>query len=436
MLKSQAGRRFARKTSVLGLLGTGVLFAGSAFTLLTATEAQAAVTKQFSYTCSGGPFTWSTSTISVTLSAPDSVTAGSSFDVTVGTPLLTLTGPANAATNLQVTATITPTPGTSSESGTAKTGVAVGASATTVPVSEVKYKVSVPTGTTGKVSVKPETLKLGLASPSGGSQATCMPSSTTDVLEVPIGTGGGGGTTGTDVVQYECTGPTASEVHDVEVKVELTMPTSAKVGEQFAIKWKGTYTTGKELKAPSTGQTISPKIFAYAALTGVSGLTSATGEGTTTVTAGQPITLPVAAFDLKATANTAGTATVKPGKINFGADTATGTTPAISCTVQNDTALKTYTLTVGAATSPTSSSTTTSSPKPTKTTTAYVTVTPSATKSKTKQRNSQTPKAGADTGAGGEMGPDGRVFILTGSALVAAAAVGGLWMRRRGVSRS
>nr|WP_055505060.1 hypothetical protein [Nonomuraea pusilla] len=432
MLKSQAGRRFARKTSVLGLLGTGVLFAGSAFTLLTATEAQAATPKTYAYTCSGGPFT--NTAISVTVTPPDSATAGGNFELALGIPALMIASTSTPqTTNLQVTATLTPTPGSVFDAG-AKTGPSVPSAATSVLASEVKYKISVPTGSTGSVSVKPGELRLALAS-SSTSVTTCTTTST-EAVTVPIGTGGGGGTTGTDVVQYECTGPTASEVHDVEVKVELTMPTSAKVGEQFAIKWKGTYTTGKELKAPSTGQTISPKIFAYAALTGVSGLTSATGEGTTTVTAGQPITLPVAAFDLKATANTAGTATVKPGKINFGADTATGTTPAISCTVQNDTALKTYTLTVGAATSPTSSSTTTSSPKPTKTTTAYVTVTPSATKSKTKQRNSQTPKAGADTGAGGEMGPDGRVFILTGSALVAAAAVGGLWMRRRGVSRS
>ncbi|MER7505533.1 hypothetical protein AB0L05_34465 [Nonomuraea pusilla] len=432
MLKSQAGRCFARKTSVLGLLGTGVLFAGSAFTLLTATPAQAATPKTYTYTCSGGPFT--NTSISVTVTPPDSATAGGNFELALGIPALTLATASQAATNVQVTATLTPTPGSVFDPG-AKTGGSVAAGTTSAPLSNVTYKIAVPTGSTGNVSVKPGELRLALAS-SSTSVTTCTTTST-EAVTVPIGTGGGGGTTGTDVVQYECTGPTASEVQDVEIKVELTMPTSAKVGEQFAIKWKGTYTTGKELKAPSTGQTISPKIFAYAALTGISGLTSATGDAATgAITAGGIIPLPQTAFDVKTTAHTAGTATVKPAKVNFGVDNNSGNQPAISCTVQNDTALKTYTLTVGAGTSPTSSSTPTSSPKPTKTTTAYVTVTPSATKSTTKRRSSQTPKAGADTGAGGEMGPDGRVFILTGSALVAAAAVGGLWMRRRGVSRS
>ncbi|WP_188197008.1 hypothetical protein [Nonomuraea sp. SYSU D8015] len=74
--------------------------------------------------------------------------------------------------------------------------------------------------------------------------------------------------------------------------------------------------------------------------------------------------------------------------------------------------------------------TTSSTPRPTRTSTATVTVTPSESR-----RNSRTPKAGADTGAGGEMGPDGRMFILTGAALIAAATVGGLVMRRRNATR-
>ncbi|MEU6730774.1 hypothetical protein ABZ917_44295 [Nonomuraea wenchangensis] len=75
---------------------------------------------------------------------------------------------------------------------------------------------------------------------------------------------------------------------------------------------------------------------------------------------------------------------------------------------------------------------TTSTPRPTKTTTEIVTVTPS---SKQSTRKSQTPKAGADTGLGGTMGPDGRTFILAGTALIGAAAVGGLLMRRRNATR-
>ncbi|MEU6720935.1 hypothetical protein ABZ897_56580 [Nonomuraea sp. NPDC046802] len=78
---------------------------------------------------------------------------------------------------------------------------------------------------------------------------------------------------------------------------------------------------------------------------------------------------------------------------------------------------------------PTPSNTPTSgTPKPTKTSTVFKTVTP-------KESRSQTPKAGADTGAGGTMGPDGRMFILTGTALIGAAAVGGLVMRRRNAAK-
>lgn len=44
---------------------------------------------------------------------------------------------------------------------------------------------------------------------------------------------------------------------------------------------------------------------------------------------------------------------------------------------------------------------------------------------------SRTPEGGAATGGGGEMGPDGRVFVLVGSLLVLGAAAAGLFLRRR-----
>lgn len=79
-------------------------------------------------------------------------------------------------------------------------------------------------------------------------------------------------------------------------------------------------------------------------------------------------------------------------------------------------------------TTPTPTATSTS-PRPTTTHTKTETVTPTGSTT----RKSQTPKAGADTGAGGTMGPDGRLFILTGTVLVGAAAAGGLIMRRRSI---
>ncbi len=85
-------------------------------------------------------------------------------------------------------------------------------------------------------------------------------------------------------------------------------------------------------------------------------------------------------------------------------------------------------------TTPTNTPTTTpTSPRPTTTRTRIVTETPRVTTTTTK--SSRTPKAGADTGGGGTMGPDGRMFVLTGSALILAAGIGGLLMRRRTVSK-
>ncbi|KAB8188842.1 hypothetical protein FH608_042965 [Nonomuraea phyllanthi] len=419
---SQAWRRLAQKTSAVGLVSTFVIFAGSLLAL--PAPAQAAATKQFNYTCSSGPF--SNTSISVGLSAPDSVTVGQGFDLTVNIPSLTIATHPTSATTLQANLDMTVTGGTAATG--VKTGPQITTTQTSVTASSVTYRITVTAGTTTKVSVKPGDLKLAFAS-NVSSVTTCRPpTSTTDVLDVPIGTGSGNGTN-TDVVEYKCVGPATTDTQDVEIKVEMTMPTSARVGQQFAIKWKGTYTAGKELKAPTTGQTITAKVFAYASLTGISGLTSATGEGSTgTITAGQIVTLPTTQIDLKSTANAAGTATVKPAKVNFGSDTATGNQPKIECTVQNESELKTYTFAVGnASTSPTPSPSPTpsnTSPRPTRTATHTVTVTPT-------QKKSQTPKAGADTGGGGEMGPDGRLFIVTGTALIVAAAAGGLIMRRR-----
>ncbi|MCF6472787.1 hypothetical protein FAF44_30975, partial [Nonomuraea sp. MG754425] len=344
MLLSQAGRRLVHTTSALGLMGTLVVFVCSLFIVSTPATASAAAPKTFAYTCDGGPFT--NTSLSVSLSAPDSVAAGQSFALTVNIPALTLQTAPTTATTAQATLTLTPTGGTISDTA-AKTLGQVAAGATSVTPGTITYQVAVTAGTTTNVTIKPSTLTLALAS--AATTLTSCSTTSTEVLTVPIGTGGGGGDgTGTDLVQYECTGPAATDIQDVEIKVELTMPTSAKIGEQFAIKWKGTYTAGKELKAPATGQTVAARLFAYASLTGITGLTSATGEGVTgAVTAGQIITLPTATIDLKTTASTAGTATVKPAAVNFGANTATGTTPAIECEVQNTTALKEYRFTVG-----------------------------------------------------------------------------------------
>ena len=115
---------------------------------------------------------------------------------------------------------------------------------------------------------------------------------------------------------------------------------------------------------------------------------------------------------------------MKPGALNF------GTSPSdlsIECEVQNKDDLETYPLTVGSATQTTPSET--ASARPTRTVTTTVTA------AETHTANRRTPPGGAETGGGGDAGPDGRVFVLTGL-FVTVAAGAGLVLRRRAVSRA
>jgi hypothetical protein len=94
-------------------------------------------------------------------------------------------------------------------------------------------------------------------------------------------------------------------------------------------------------------------------------------------------------------------------------------------------------VTVGASqpgTSP-SPTVTPTTPKPTTTITQTVTAKPVEEDDGDDEQVTRTPGGGAATGGGGALGPDGRVFVLTGSLLVIAAGVGGLFLRRRGSVR-
>ncbi|MEO3875359.1 hypothetical protein ABGB18_41810 [Nonomuraea sp. B12E4] len=436
MLTSQAWRRLAHKTSTLGLASTLIAFVGSVFILSTPTAASADVTKQFSYTCSNGPFT--NPTLQVGLSAPDSVTAGQTFELKVNIPTLTLTDGPQTATTVQATLALTPTGGTVTDTGP-KTGAQVPANTTDVQASSVVYKVSVAAATTSKVSVRPGELRLALANASTVA-TTCTPSSTTEVLDVPIGTGGGGNN-GDEVVTYNCnlSPDTASDPEDdypaeVDIRVAMTTPTNATANADAQITWTNTIETGSDpLPIPTGFPTGTPKIFATVKASGAGSPASASGEASLTGVTGNEIRT-ISSVTVKLKPTSTGTVTLTPGDLVFGAAT-TGTTtaPAIKCTAPT-TNLPTFTFQVAAATSsPTPTNTTptptntTPTPTGTRTSTATVTVTP------TSRRTSQTPKAGADTGGGGMMGPDGRMFILTGTVLIGAAAAGGLIMRRRSI---
>ncbi|MFD1537356.1 hypothetical protein [Nonomuraea guangzhouensis] len=168
---------------------------------------------------------------------------------------------------------------------------------------------------------------------------------------------------------------------------------------------------------------------------------TATATQLTAVPQNSPMPLPTMAIVVKPTAT--GTVAIKGG--NFALKVNSSTWYTCSPGVSGGPSMNLVVSTAPASTptgTPTTSSTpsttptttpTSSSPKPTKTHTKIVTKTPTATKTTTK--SSKTPKAGADTGGGGDMGPDGRMVVLTGSLLILAAGVGGLVLRRRTISK-
>ncbi|MBN6052352.1 hypothetical protein JYK22_10455, partial [Nonomuraea sp. RK-328] len=231
-----------------------------------------------------------------------------------------------------------------------------------------------------------------------------------------------------DVVQYSCTGDSVP-AQTVRIRVTLTMPTSAVVGEQFSITWSGTYEAGSELKVPTAGLGAGASLYAHAGISGLPQLTSATGAGTLgTLTPGQALPLP-STVEMKATASSAGTGSVRPGAINIGT---TENAPLIECDVTGAGQLSAYTLTVAAGGTdpdPDSSSSPDASSSDSDTS-DFSDSSDSAEPESTRKRSSVVPKAGAETGGGGEAGPDGRTLVLGGSALIMAAGVGGLLTRR------
>ncbi|MGV9772225.1 hypothetical protein [Streptosporangium sp. NPDC003464] len=245
---------------------------------------------------------------------------------------------------------------------------------------------------------------------------------------------------GTDIVDYRCTTTGVAEKQDIKVKVELTVPADATTGQPMTIGWRGTYVDDTTaLRAPTAGLADGTKLYAYASISGLAGLTSATGVGElATLGVGRVVPLPTTVVPLKTESSDAGTATVKPAAINFG----TGPKgPSIQCEVQNSAALTTYPLTVASADGrPTDAVQVTPDPQATHAVTATaddqssdsvpVTSSPEPAQGEENGRIFKTPTGGAATGGGGESGPDGRALVSTGLLITLAAAVG-LLLRRR-----
>ncbi|MFB9627032.1 hypothetical protein [Nonomuraea helvata] len=438
---AQAWRRLAQKMSAVGLISTLVLFVGSVLALSSPAQAAVDKTMEITYRCSGGT-ALTAGDVKATVTVPDAVEPGKTatvkwkFSVMKAAKALTASlQTSSSGGDLTITGGGTPTPLKGTGTGTVPAGGIQAQGDFTPP--EMTATLTAPS-TAGTVTLMPATASTAapLQLKVGMDTADCTYSSVTPTtgISIDVKTGAGGGTD-TETVEYYCTltsGGDADYPANVDIKVTMTTPTSASANADASITWTGTIqNTGDPLKAPTGFPTTSPKIFVSikASGAGVSTTTPPSGEAALTgVTVGSNIaTLPSVTIKVKPT--TTGTVTLTAGDLAFGSSS---TSAAIKCAAPTS-GLKTFTFTVGSSsTTPTPTPTptpTTTSPKPTKTSTHTVTVTPSSKKT----TKSKTPKAGADTGGGGEMGPDGRLFILTGTALIAAAAVGGLIMRRRSI---
>ncbi|MFD9946564.1 hypothetical protein ACFWYW_10540 [Nonomuraea sp. NPDC059023] len=211
---------------------------------------------------------------------------------------------------------------------------------------------------------------------------------------------------------YTCTTTATGQAQEIRVNVELTVPPTAKVGEQMTIGWRGSYVGGGELIAPIPGL----KLYLYAGISKIDKLTSATGVATLPeIAAGEPLPLPESVVELKTTPSETGRGLVRPAAINFGT---TNTAPAIRCKAPESERGPGYPLAVEGT-----------APADTETTEITETEEPVDEEPVDEVK---TPVGGAETGGGGAAGPDGRVVVLAGLVMLAGAGAG---LARRARSR-
>ncbi|GAA1016064.1 hypothetical protein Aple_011610 [Acrocarpospora pleiomorpha] len=240
-------------------------------------------------------------------------------------------------------------------------------------------------------------------------------------------------------VTYTCTG-TSSELR---FNIELVGPaTNPAVNAGAVITWRiNQPAAAPSLLAPSPiALTDRVVIDGQLILTGVPvGAAAVTRTATAThvpvasLTAQAPVPLPTILTTVTPTA--AGTFTVKPGQFILKAVSSSGTQATwFTCTVETLTEADAAALAVvvgSASTTPSPSSTPTPTPSATSPTPRQTrTFTQTVTASQPNQVDN-TPDGGIATGGGGEMGPDGRILVLTGTALILAAITGGLMLRSR-----
>ncbi|WP_182902886.1 hypothetical protein [Microbispora sp. H10830] len=278
-----------------------------------------------------------------------------------------------------------------------------------------------------------------------------------------LGLGALGARADTKTVTYSCTPGTGGTAVTHDFTVTLTASTSAVTGTQYTATLNIQPVTTSAFPAPvqiASGAAIElqPTVSASALPAGMTAgvsTPSPTGTALTASVAAQGSMPPLPMATLTVTPSTGATSvvlTAKDFKISMVAPAGTGgtttTTPTalyncvVATTGSTLPAVATIPVTSASASPSASASASASpsasasvSPTPRNTRTVYETVFASPTPAKTKKTRSvqveNTPGGGAATGGGGDAGPDARLFVLTGVALMLAAGGGGLVLRTR-----
>ncbi|MEO3856736.1 hypothetical protein ABGB08_17650 [Acrocarpospora sp. B8E8] len=244
----------------------------------------------------------------------------------------------------------------------------------------------------------------------------------------------------TKTISYNCT-ITSGTTQTPDLSVTLTgSATAGTPVQKISMVWTNlnTGTGTKLMTAPVAIATTDTVLFdGEIVVTGPGTAEAATISAVATLTPTAPVAvgaaIPFPTVSATATPAATGSVTVKTGAftLRIGPAGAPGT-HVYDCNMATTATAASAVVVVASG-----SSSTTPTPTPTPTPSA-TTPTPRQTRTFTATvtasqpgQVTNTPDGGIATGGGGEMGPDGRVLVLTGTALILAAITGGLMLRSR-----
>ena len=258
----------------------------------------------------------------------------------------------------------------------------------------------------------------------------------------------------TKEVTYQCTaGTTGGSETTRQITVNLSGPASATAGSPYtatlviagaspAFTAVDAIPTGSQIQlvpqvsvSATPGTVTVPMVTATASASATASVTAGgtlapipTATVTVTPQAGSTSMI-LEARDFALRVGQAGAAS--PGLLYTCVVASTGSTAPAAVTAAVATATSSTSTSPSTSTTP-SNTPTTSTPTPQQTHTVEVTVTEEPTND---SKVARTPEGGAATGAGGDAGPDARMFVLVGSILLLGAAAGGVVLRRRRLVR-